>query len=218
MAPLLRALTPGRPSPLEGKFKLTTQLAGSAATPSGFGGTAIGDIALSSMGGTLRILSVKTGAQADTVGTVAAVAGLFGAFTGSDVTVKKAAQVRAAAVVAKQLSAIAYTQLNVVVGRDDQRNLAVKDLTLMSPQIRLAGSGQITQKAGVPLFQQPLLLSLKLGSREPLTSSLRSLKLVAETADEQGYTSLLDEVILDGSLQSIGTGQLQRLLDRAQAE
>ncbi|MCS6242816.1 MAG: hypothetical protein H2172_03010 [Opitutus sp.] len=217
-APLLRALSPGRPSPLEGKFKLTTQLAGRAPTPSGFGGTAIGDIALNSTGGTLRILSVKTGAQADTVATVAAVAGLFGAFTGSDATVKKAEQVRAAAVVAKQLSAIAYTQLNVVVGRDDQRNLAVKDLTLLSPQIRLAGSGQITQKAGVPLFQQPLLLSLKLSSREPLTSSLRSLKLVAETADAQGYSFLLDEVILDGSLQSIGTGQLQRLLDRAQAE
>jgi hypothetical protein len=217
-APLLRALAPGRPSPLEGKFKLTTQLAGSAPTPSGFGGTAIGDIALSSTEGTLRILSVKTGAQADTVATVAAVAGLFGAFTGSDATIKKAEQVRAAAVVAKQLSAIAYTQLNVVVGRDAQRNLAVKDLTLISPQIRLAGSGQITQKEGVPLLQQPLLLSLKLGSREPLTSSLRSLKLAAEKADSQGYTSLLDEVILDGSLQSIGTGQLQRLLDRAQAE
>jgi hypothetical protein len=217
-APLLRALAPGRPSPLEGKFKLTTQLAGSAPTPAGFGGTAIGDIALNSTAGTLRILSVKTGAQADTVATVAAVAGLFGAFTGSDTTVKKAEQVRAAAVVAKQLSAIAYTQLNIVVGRDSQRNLAVKDLTLLSPQIRLAGSGQITQKAGVQLFQQPLLLSLKLGSREPLTSSLRSLKLVAEKADAQGYTSLLDEVILDGSLQSIGTGQLQRLLDRAQAE
>jgi hypothetical protein len=106
----------------------------------------------------------------------------------------------------------------VAVGRDAQRNLAVKDLSLISPQLRLAGSGQITQKADVPLFQQPLLLTLKLSSREPLTSSLRSLKLVAEKADAQGYTALLDEVILDGSLQSIGTGQLQRMLDRAQAE
>ncbi len=217
-APLLRALAPGRPSPLEGKFKLTTKLAGRSATPKGFGGTAVDDIGLSSLGGTLRILSVKTGAQAETVATVAAVAGLFGAFAGSDATVKKAEQVRAGAVVAKQLSAIAYTQLNVAVGRDAQRNLAVKDLSLISPQLRLAGSGQITQKADVPLFQQPLLLTLKLSSREPLTSSLRSLKLVAEKADAQGYTALLDEVILDGSLQSIGTGQLQRMLDRAQAE
>ena len=217
-APLLRALAPGRPSPLEGKLKLTTQLSGRSPTPTGFDSRTIGDIALSSTGGVLRILSVKTGAQADTVATVAAVAGLFGAITGSDTTVKKAEQVRAAATVAKQLSAIAYTQLNVVVGRDDQRNLAVKDLTLISPQIRLAGSGHITQKAGVALFQQPLLLSLKIGSREPLTSSLRSLNLIAEKADAQGYTFLLDEVILDGSLQSIGTGQLQRLLDRAQAE
>jgi len=217
-APLLRALAPGQSSPLEGKFTLTTKLADRAATPTGFGNTAIGDIALSSPNGILRVLTVKTGAQAELVGTAAAMAGLFGTLTGSETTVRKAELVRAAAVVTKQLSAIPYTQFNVVVGRDEQRNLAVKDLTLISPQIRLVGSGQITQKAGVTLYKQPLMLSLKLGAREPLVSSLRTLKLVAESADAQGYTYLLDEVILDGTLQSIGTGQLKCLLDRALAE
>ncbi len=218
-APLLRALSPGRASPLEGKFRLTTQLAGRAVSPLAFGDTAIGDITLGSQGGVLRVLSVKAGASADTVATVAAMAGLFGSLAGSEATVKKAEQVRAAAVVAKQLSAIAFTQLNVVVGRDEQKNLAVKDLSLTSPQIRLIGTGQITQRPGVPLIQQPLRLDLKLGARPPLSDSLRTLKLVDETAtDAQGYAYLLDAVVLDGSLQSIGTGQLQRLMDRAMAE
>ncbi len=218
-APLLRALSPGRASPLEGKFRLTTQLAGRAVSPLAFGDTAIGDITLGSQGGVLRVLSVKAGANADTVATVAAMAGLFGSLAGSEATVKKAEQVRAAAVVAKQLSAIAFTQLNVVVGRDEQKNLAVKDLSLTSPQIRLTGTGQITQRPGVPLIQQPLRLDLKLGARPPLSDSLRTLKLVDETAtDAQGYAYLLDAVVLDGSLQSIGTGQLQRLMDRAMAE
>ena len=107
----------------------------------------------------------------------------------------------------------------MVVGRDGQKNLAVKDLSLTSPQLRLTGTGQITQKPGVPLIQQPLQLDLKLGARPPLSDSLRKLKLVDETAtDAQGYAYLLDAVVLDGSLQSMGTGQLQRLLDRAQAE
>ena len=217
-APLLRALSPGRPSPIMGKFNLATRLAGRATSPGAFGDTVIGDIALSSQSGTLRVLSVKAGANADTVGTVAAMAGLFGALTGSEETVKKAEQVRAAAVVAKQLSAITYSQFNVVVGRDAQRNLAVKELTITSPQLRLAGSGQIIHQPGVPLVQQPLLLNLKLGAREPLVSSLRTLKLVDGSPDAQGYTALLDDVTLDGSLQAIGTGQLQRLMDRAMSE
>jgi hypothetical protein len=218
-APLLRAFSPGRASPLEGKFQLSTKLGGRAVSPLAFGEQAIGDIALSSQGGSLRVLSVKSGAKAETVATVAALAGLFGSLSGSEATVKKAEQVRAAAVVAKQLSAIAFTQLNVVVGRDDQNNLALKDLALTSPQIRLTGTGQISHQSGVPLVQQPLLLALKLGARPPLSSSLSTLKLVDETAtDAQGFAYLLDAVVLDGSLQAIGTSQLERLMNRALAD
>ena len=214
-APLLHALAPSRPSPIEGKFNLTTQLTGRAVDPAGFSDTVIGDITLNSKRGTLRALSVQTGSNADTVGKVAALAGLFGTLTGSDVAVKQAEKVRATAAVTKQLSAITYNQLNIVVGRDAQQNLAVKDLTLTSPQLRLAGTGKITNQPGLPLIQQPLLLVLKLEAHEPFTSSLRTLKLVNDTTDAQGYTALVDDVIIDGSLQSLGTTQLKRLINRA---
>ena len=114
-----------------------------------------------------------------------------------------------------QLGAIQLDQLNVLVGRDDKNNVAIKDLTLISPLIRLTGSGQITQVPGVPLMQQPLLVNLQLGAKDQLAADFRTLKLIEGNADKQGYAVLVEDVKLDGSLQSIGTSQLSGLINRA---
>lgn len=214
-APILRALSPGKPSPVEGKFDLKTQLSGSAVEPAGFTESVLGDIALTSKGGTFKALSVKTGAAVENAGRAADIAGLLGSLAGSDSTVKYAARARAAVDVTKQLGSIKFDELNLIVGRDEKNDLAIKDMTLISPLIRLVGSGQITNKAGVPLMQQPLLLNLKLGAADKLAADLRTLKLINDKADTTGYSSLVEDVILDGSLQSIGTKQLSSLIERA---
>ncbi|CAM2835447.1 AsmA family protein [Rariglobus hedericola] len=216
-APILRALSPGKPSPVEGKFNLTTQLAGRAIEPAGFTESVVGDIKLSSRQGTLKAISVKAGANAENAGRVAAVAGLFGALAGSDSTVKYADRVRAAADVTKQFTSIQFDQLELVVGRDEKNNLGIKTLSVISPLIHLTGSGEITYQPGVPLMQQPLLVNLQVGAKDKLAADLRTLKLIEGQPDKLGYSPLVEELKLDGSLQAIGTSQLQRLLDRAMA-
>jgi hypothetical protein len=217
-APILRSLSPGKPSPVEGKFDLKTQLAGRAVEPAGFTDSVLGDISLSSKGGTFKALSVKNSAIVDGASKAASIAGLLGSLAGSDSTVKYADRARAAADVTKQLAAIQFDQLNVVVGRDKKNNLDIKDLTLVSPLVRLLGSGQITYEPGVPLMQQPLLLNLKLGASDKLATDLRTLKLINGKADKTGYAPLVEDLVLDGSLQSIGTSQLSGLLNRAMAD
>lgn len=214
-APILRALSPGEPSPVEGKFDLTTQLSGRAVDPSGFGDSAFGDIRLTSKGGTFKALSMKTSSTVDNVGKAARIAGLIGTMTGSSSTVKYAERGRAAADITKQLGAIKFDELNMIVGRDDKHNLAIKDLSLISPIIRLVGSGQITYVPGVPLMQQPLLVNLQLGAKDQLAADLQSLKLIGNKQDKQGYAFLAEDVKLDGSLQQIGTKQLSDLISRA---
>lgn len=214
-APILRSLSPGQPSPVEGKFDLTTQLSGRAVQPAGFGENAVGDIVLTSKGGTFRALSINGAAFVKGAGQAAEIAGLIGSLAGSKSTVKYADRARAAADVTKQLAAFKFDRFNVVVGRDKKKNLAIKDLTLVSPLVRLTGTGQIAYKPGVPLMQQPLLLNLKLGAADKLAADLRTLKLIEGKADKDGYSALAEDLVLDGTLQAIGTKQLSGLIERA---
>jgi hypothetical protein len=214
-APILRALSPGKPSPVEGKFDLTTQLTGRAADPSAFDEAVVGDITLASEGGTLKALNVKTSAAADNMGKAAAVAGFLGQLAGSESTMKYADRARAAADVTKQLGSLQFDRLNLVMARDEKNNLGIKDLSLLSPLIRLAGSGTITYQPGVPLLQQPLLLSLQLAAKGKLGDDLRTLKLIEGTADDGGYAALVEKLTFDGSLQAVGTSQLSNLINRA---
>ena len=218
-APMLRALDPLKPVPVEGKFDLTTHLDGRALDPAGFKDTALGDVSLISRGGTLRVLGVKAGNTANNVSKAALVVGLFGAITGNGTASKYAERGQAGADVVKQLGTIKFDQLNVVVERDAQRNMVIKEITLISPGVRLAGSGKIAYMKGVPLVQQPLAINVQLGARDRLADNLRTLRLLgAGAGDPLGYLPLVEPITLDGTLQSIGTSQLQHLIDRAIAD
>lgn len=214
-APILRALSPGKPSPVEGKFNLATQLSGRAVEPAGFTDSVIGDIKLSGQNGTFRALSVKSSAAVENAGKAAAVAGLLGALAGSESTVKYADRARAAADVTKQLGAIKFEQMSLMLSRDAENNLGIKDLSILSPLVRLAGSGIIAYQPGVPLMQQPLLLNLQLGAKDKLADDLRTLKLIGEKTDTSGYSFLAEDLKLDGSLQAVGTKQISGLIERA---
>ena len=214
-APILRALSPGKPSPVEGKFDVTTQLSGRAADLSAFDETVIGDITLASKGGTLKALNVKTSAAVDNVGKAAAIAGILGQLAGSESTMKYADRARAAADVTKQLGSLQFDQLNLVLARDEKNNMGIKDISLLSPIVRLAGSGTITYQPGVSLMQQPLLLSLQLAAKGKLGDDLRTLKLIDSKADTSNYAALVEKLTFDGSLQAVGTSQLSNLINRA---
>ncbi|MDF3056022.1 MAG: hypothetical protein K0R17_237 [Rariglobus sp.] len=211
-APILRALSPGEPSPVEGRFDLTTQLSGRAVDPAKFTDNVIGDIHLTSKGGTFKALNVKARSVVGGAGTAATIAGAVGIFTGSEKTVKYAEMGRAAAEVIKQLGSIKFDQLNLVVGRDKKKNLDIKDLTLIAPIVHLTGSGQITHVPGVSVMRQPLLVNLQLGARDKLAANLRTLNLIEGQEDKKGYAAMTDGLRLDGSLQAIGTKQIENLI------
>ncbi|MBW8782723.1 MAG: hypothetical protein JF599_12680 [Verrucomicrobia bacterium] len=213
-APLLRSLNSNQPAAVDGKFDLATHLAGRAKEPVDFTESALGDVTLTSRSGTLRALSVKTGKMAETTSTAATLMGIVGALTGSRNAVKYGERGQAASAVIQQLGAIRFDQFNVVVARDTGRNVVIKDLTLISPTVRLAGSGQITYAPGVPLVQRPLHVDLQLGAREQLAENLRTINLIkGDDKDALGYAPMVEPIKLEGSLQAIGNEQLKHLLD-----
>lgn len=213
-APILRALSPGKPPVVDGKFDLTTQVSGRAVDPAAFSDV-IGDIKLIGKNGTLNALNAKTSSKITTASRAASIAGLAGSFFGNDVASKYADQARAAADVINTFTAIKFDQLQVIVARDDQNNLAIKDLSLSSAFMKLAGTGQITYQPGVPLMQQPLLATLQLAAKGTLGNDLRTLGLLKAEADASGFATMADNLKLDGTLQSVGTQQIQNLIEKA---
>ena len=218
LASLLRSLDPSKPVSVEGKFDLATHLAGRADDLAGFKDTALGDVTLTCRGGILRALGVKAGNTASSVSKVSAVIGLFGALTGNTMATKYAERGQAAADAVQQLGTIKFDQLNVVVARDARRDMIIKEITLISPAVRLAGSGKITYSPGVALTQRPLAINLQLSAQDRLADAFRTLRLLGSGgSDELGYFPLVEPIKLDGTLQSIGTSQLDNLINRALA-
>lgn len=214
-APMLRSVNPMVAPPVEGKFDLTTHLAGRARTVDGLAQTVTGQMSLTSRGGTLRALSVDITDYARAGTRLASVAGLIGLATGDERVLKYSERLKAASELTTDLSAVNFDQLTVQVERSPENHYVIKDLAIISPTMRLLGNGIIEYQPGVSVWSQPLSLRLQLGARDSLAGHLRVLKLLAERPDPLGYSPLVESLELDGSLDNIGTSRFRDLLVQA---
>lgn len=213
--PLLRALSPNEPPALEGKFDVVSRFSGRARELSELADATSGAMSLNSRGGTLRALSVDISEYARAGTRLASVAGLIGLATGDERVLKYSERLRAASELTTELSAVAFDQLTVQVERTAENHFVIKDLAVISPTVRLLGNGIIEHQPGVSVWAQPLSLRLQLGARDRLAGNLRTLKLLADQADALGYEPLVENLVLDGTLENIGTSRLRDLLVRA---
>jgi hypothetical protein len=78
--------------------------------------------------------------------------------------------------------------------------MRLEDFTLVSPEIRLLGSGTVTYVADKPLLEQPLSLSLTLAGRGKLEQLLGKLRLLDGSRDELGYAKTAQPITVTGSL------------------
>lgn len=215
--PLFRTMNPATVPPIEGRFDAATQLSAQAAGLAGLAEVATGTIRLSSRGGTLRALSVDVSEFARNGSRIGSVAGLIGLATGDTRALKYADRLKAASDLAQQLTAISFDQFNVELERSSENDYVVKDLSLISPTLRILGAGRIRHQPGLPVWHQPLALQLQLGARDRLAENLRVLKLLGEQNDALGYAPLLETLTLDGTLAAVGTSKFRDLLARALA-
>jgi hypothetical protein len=213
--PVLRGLNPGTPPPLEGKFDVVSRFSGRSRDLGRLMDTASGGMTLNSRGGTLRALSVDISEYARAGTRLASMAGLIGLATGDERVLKYSERLRAASELTTDLAAVNFDQLAVEIERTSENHFVIKDLAVISPTVRLLGNGIIEHQPGVSVWSQPLSLRLQLGARDPLAGNLRTLKLLTDEIDALGYTPLSENLVLDGSLENIGTSRLRDLLVRA---
>ena len=215
MGPLLRIMDPAKLPPLEGRLNVSAQLQSAMVELDELAANSSVSARVTSAGGVLRALQVDVQQYIQTGRTIAAVGGLFAALSGNKKVGDQAQRLQALITVAEQLSALSFDQLNLELNRAPQGDLELRDLSVITPGVRLLGNGSIHYAENLPWLLSPLLLNLKVGAREEMGMLLAQLNLVQAEADTLGYRPLIKDVTLDGSLQSVGTAELSRLLSRA---
>ncbi|MCX6936289.1 MAG: hypothetical protein NTU80_00095 [Verrucomicrobia bacterium] len=217
VGPLLKALNPSAPAPLEGTYELAAKINGQGVDPAGAASAAAADIKLSGRSGVLRAFNLDANRYTKAGSTLASLAGLAGAFSGNAQLAERGAQVTALNAVARQFSNLPYDEFTLLARRGSSGVIELGELRLSAPEIKLAGSGTIQSLPGRTLVQQPLSLRFELGSRGEMARNLGVLRLLnpaAEGAAAEAFLPLVEPLVVDGTLQQIGTSQMMRLFSR----
>ncbi len=216
-AAVLKAINPGQPPTVEGKFTVASRLSGNARNLAELGDRAGGDFTLTSKGGVFRGLSAdvssKMATATKTASTVAMLGSLAGSLTGRKDVSDVATKAEAVASLSKMISAVQYDQLNVVLSRDAALNTQLKDFTLIAPELRLSGTGQIEHKDDVALTAQALAMQFQLSARGHTGDLLKTLgTLETEKPDDLGYFASTLPLKVTGTVAKPDTSELQSAL------
>lgn len=214
--PLLRALNPGQPATLEGRFNIVSKVTGHAASLLDLPGSVAGDFAITSREGISRLLPVSYATKVETGGRIAswiakgssALDALKGRADQSDLT----NYAQAVTEITRLLSSIQYDQLNVVLSRDASLNATLEQFTLISPELRLTGSGHMLRSSGSPFLDDQLAMEFKLRARGHAGEVLKFLGTLDQTADELGYFGSNLPLKIRGTLGRPDTTELNQRL------
>ncbi len=201
---LFKALDPAKLATVEGVFTVNGKFSGDGETLDRTLDRARGTFELTSRTGVFRGLQRTTSKVSMTSKAVEIGASVLGSIFGSEKVTKTAEKVAGQAYFVDQLAQsvgeLNYDQLSVKLTRDESLNIALEDISLVSPEIRLIGKGTVTHVADRPLLEQPLTASLSIAGRGKIEELLGKLRLLNGTKDELGYAKTRETVTLGGTL------------------
>jgi hypothetical protein len=201
---LFKAIDPAKPPTVEGLFTVTGKLSGNGETPARALDRVQGDFQLTSRQGVFRGLQRTSNKLSMTSKAVELGASVLGSILGSEKATKTAEKVAGQAYfvdqLAQSLGEFNYDLLSVHLTRDDLLNMSLTDISLVSPEIRLTGRGEVEYVAGQTLLEQPLNASLTFAARGKVEQLLGKLRMLDGTKDELGYARTKETVTLAGTL------------------
>ncbi len=176
VTPFLRPEDPRRPPMLEGSFDVAGEFRSTSPNLDFIADRLTGDFSLrASRPGVFRPLGERTG-MADSA------SGLIGAITGS------VRELRWIQIVVDQLKEIPYQQMVFRVAREDNLDLVLRELDLVSRETRIRGQGRIQHREGADLLQMPMELPLRIHAKGALAEALREgRQLRGDEPDDLGF-------------------------------
>jgi hypothetical protein len=201
---LFKALEATKSPTVEGLFNVSSSFTGNGETLPRALDRVHGEFQLTSHQGIFRGLQRSTNKLSMTSKAVESVASLLGSILSSEKATKAAEKVAGSAYyvdqLAQSLGELNYDLLSVKLTRDEQLNLNLQDLTLVSSDLRLNGQGEVTYESDKSLLEQPLTASLDLAARGKIEEQLGKLHLLSGTKDDLGYSKAKETVNLGGTL------------------
>ena len=214
--PLFRMTATQQPPTVEGRFDLTSKLAGRAATLGTLASGAGGSFQLTSKGGVFRGLPVNVGNIVENTSKLAAWLASAGtalsAMTGKKDYADVASKAEAVAELARGWNPIPYDQLSVVVSRDAALNTTLRNFTLISPEVRLSGSGTALHKPGSTLLDDALAMEFTLRARGRQGELLKYLGALEPQTDDLGYAACTVPLKVAGTLGKPDTSEINTKL------
>ncbi|HVU35501.1 MAG TPA: hypothetical protein VHE61_18830 [Opitutaceae bacterium] len=214
LAPFFHASNPKQPPIVDGKFVITTHLTGDGPAPNALRLTGTSD--LTSKGGVFRGMPANVGNLVENSGKLAswlasagnAITSLTGRKDYDEITSRS----QAANELAKLLAAIPYDQLSLVLATDAGHNAAIRQFTLISPDIRLSGSGRITHVPGGSVADDSVTLEYQVRARGRPADLMKYLGVLDPKVDELGYAGCTIPVRVSGTLAQLDGTELSNRL------
>ena len=214
VGPLFKVIAPDRPPTVEGKFDIRSQAEGAGASLGELLDRTRGDVTLQSRKGTFRGLqqAANVARAAGIIGSAARLLGNLG-----EKVENLASRADLTAELGGVLAQLPYDQLNVRLSRDATLNVKLSDFSLVSPNVRLQGDGQVTYQAGKSLLDQPLQMRVNMGVMGQMESLLTKAKssLLSGERDDLGYMKLKEPFVIGGTLGKPDPSQLYTMLGRS---
>jgi hypothetical protein len=207
-APAFQALDPGKPPTLDARINLTSKLTGAGTDLADMAARTKGDVLVTSKGGIFRGLSADLNDKIqNTQSKVASIAGFLGVVNDDFIN-----KTKILSDIAKALAEIPFDQLSLTAVRDASLNLQLKDFTLISPEVRINGEGQIRYAEGVPVLAQPMTLQLRLGARGKLGDLIKRAGLLEAKQDNLGYAAFSVPLKIGGTAGKPDTSEIRNAL------
>ncbi|MFI5335702.1 MAG: AsmA-like C-terminal region-containing protein, partial [Opitutales bacterium] len=200
---LFKVLEPGRPPTIEGVFTIAGQAESQGLTLDDTIDRVRGHFQLTSRQGVFRGLkrsSDKLSVASKAVEWSAALGSMLGTDKVKQTAEKMAGPAYLVDQLGQMLGEFSYDQLSLQLVRDPSLNLQLQDVSLVSPEVRLLGSGQVAYTPGKPLLEQPLSLALTFAARGKIEQTLGKLHELDGSRDELGYAKTKNPVTISGSL------------------
>lgn len=181
----------GEPGWFSGKLDLAGSLRSHAGDVAGLWSALEGEMHLVSRGGTLRLFPVNLPLAPAGSGRVAEIlAAAGGALESLGVRREPPrSRGRAVAELSSALHPLVFDQLSVVAARDAAGNFSLRHLVVLTPELRLAGGGNLLRRPGGRFLDGSLALELQLRARGRPAELLRGLGALEELPDEWGYAA-----------------------------
>jgi hypothetical protein len=211
-APFFRLRPGGGEATIEGRFDLSSRLAGHAASLGGLLEQAGGELQLTSKGGVFRGLPVSVGTITETTSRwtawLATAGSAISAVTGRRDTAEVANKTEAVAEVARALHPLAYDQMSFVLARDAAQTTTLREFTLISPELRLAGQGTVRARNGAGLLDRALNMEFVLRARGRQAELLKYLGVLEAQVDDLGYAVCTVPLTVAGTIGKPDTAEL----------